>query len=175
MHKTTIVNSSDKNMPYLLGFHTSFNISFTKNTVAKDVLVYADISKEFQRDENYLPTGRILEFDEISQMLLLGKLDAYNVPLSRHYLAGDIGDMVLYDTTRNLSVVYENDEKMKYRLIFNGASEGFICLEPQTCLVNCPNSPFDRLKNGFDYIEPFDSKTFVSSIYITDGDMRHKK
>ncbi|MBQ8525095.1 MAG: aldose 1-epimerase [Clostridia bacterium] len=175
MHRTTVINNSDKNMPYLLGFHTSFNISFTNNTSVENVLVYADISKEFERDDNYLPTGKELDFDEVSQKLSCGELDAYNIPLSRHYLAGNAGNMVLYDKENDLSVVYTNDKKFKYRLIFNGASDGYICLEPQSCLVNCPNSPLERSENGFDYIKSLDSKTFISGIYITEGDMRLKQ
>ena len=80
--------------------------------------------------------------------------------------------MMIYDKGKNLSVVYENDEKYGFRLVYNGNADEYICLEPQTCMANCPNAPFDRKETGFDYIAPEKSKRYVSKIYITEGDKR---
>lgn len=84
----------------------------------------------------------------------------------------DAGKMVLYDEEKDLSVVYENDEQMGFRLIYNGNADGYICLEPQTCLANCANAPFSREEAGFDYIEPGKEKKYVSRIYLVKGDKR---
>lgn len=83
---------------------------------------------------------------------------------SRHYRGQ--GKMSLTDVSRGVWMVYENDEKYGFRLIYNGGEEGYICLEPQTCLANCQNSPFPRSESGFDYIAPRASKTHNSRIYL---------
>ena len=80
------------------------------------------------------------------------------------------GNNYKYDKQNNLSMVYENDEKYKFRLIFNRGE--YVCLEPQNVMANCANSPFSREKTGFDYIKPGKVKTYYSKISICDKDMR---
>ena len=54
----------------------------------------------------------------------------------------------------------------RHFLIYGGGKEGYLCLEPQTCLANCQNAPFPRNKSGFDYIQPKKSKSYWSKIYL---------
>lgn len=172
-HETEVINHSEYNMPVFLGFHTTFNAVFTEDSRLEDIKVFAAISEEFERNmKNYLPTGVKPEFDETSLALNRGEFSPFLRPTSRHYRAGKAGRMVIYDAGRDLSVVYENDEKYGFRLIYNGNADEYICLEPQNCMANCPNSPFTREEAGFDYIEAGKSKTYVSKLYITEGDKR---
>lgn len=164
-----ITNLSDSNMPCLLGFHTAFNTLFTENSRAEDITIFAQISEEFERStKTYLPTGKTVEFDAVSQSLANGTLKLLE-NISRHYRAKDEGISIIYDKANNLSLVYENDIKYGFRLIFSNDIKKYICIEPQNCLVNCPNSPFDRTYAGFDYISPKKSKRYVSKIYIEEG------
>lgn len=172
-HKTEIINNSDYNMPVFIGFHTTFRVLFAEDSKPENIRVLAQISEEYERNmKNYLPTGAKPEFDEVSLSLNEGKFDPFVTPTSRHYRCGKSGKMVIYDAGNDLSVVYENDEKYKFRLIYNGNADEYICLEPQNCMANCQNSPFDRKEAGFDYIEPGKSKIYVSTIRIEKGDMR---
>lgn len=172
-HTTEVFNYSDYNMPILLGFHTTFYAAFTEESRMEDINVLVDISDEYERNmKNYLPTGVKSEFDETSRALRYGIFNPCAKATSRHYRADEDGRMIIYDKGRNLSVVYENDEKYGFRLIYNGNADEYICLEPQTCMANCPNTPFDRTETGFDYIAPGESKRYVSKIYITEGDKR---
>ena len=167
---TKVENLSDKNMPVMLGFHTTFNTLFA-NSNEEDILVYAGISEEYERNmENYLPTGEILAFDDVSNALLTGSFKPFDEPISRHYKALPQGKMIIYDKNKNLSMVYENDEKYQYRLIFNRGE--YICLEPQNCMANCQNSPFGREKSGFDYLKPGEIKSFYSRIRIIEGSVK---
>ncbi len=170
-HQTvSIKNLSDKNMPVMIGFHTTFNTLFA-NGKKEDTYVFADISEEYERNmNNYLPTGKIPEFDDFSVSLASGTFRPFGNPISRHYKAVYGGKMIIFDRHNNLSLVYENDEKYGFRLIFNRGD--FICLEPQNCIANCPNSPFERGAAGFDYIMPQEAKKYYSKINICDGDMR---
>ena len=165
-HTVTVRNLSDENMPVFLGFHTTFNTLFTENSLPENIRVYADIAEEYERNMeiNYLPTGVKPDFDDVSASLSGGTYKPFEGKTSRHYRGQ--GKMSLTDVSRGLRTVYENDEKYGFRLIFNGGDEGYICLEPQTCLANCQNSPFPRNKSGFDYIAPHTCKMYNSKIYI---------
>ena len=172
-HTTEVFNYSDYNMPVFLGFHTTFNAVFAEGSRIEDINVLVDISEEYERNmQNYLPTGVKPEFDETSRALRCGIFSPFLKATSRHYRADEDGRMMIYDKGKNLSVVYENDEKYGFRLVYNGNADEYICLEPQTCMANCPNAPFDRKETGFDYIAPGKSKRYVSKIYITEGDKR---
>lgn len=172
-HRTEIINYSNSNMPVFLGYHTTFIARFVEKSQPENIKVLAEITEEYERDMgNYLPTGKKLAFDDISQSLNIGEFTPLFKPISRHYRSNKAGRMVIYDEGHDLSVVYENDEKYKFRLIYNGNADEYICLEPNNCMANCQNSPFDREEAGFDYIEPGKSKIYISKICVKEGDMR---
>ena len=169
----TVKNCSDTNMPVMIGFHTTFRAAFTDTSRREDIRVYADLSEEYERNmKNYLPTGKKPAFDEVGTALTAGEFIPFGRPTSKHYRAGNSGRMVLYDTGRDLSLVYENDEKYAFRLIYNGNADEFICMEPQNCLVNAANSPIPREEAGFDVLAPNEEKNYRSRIYLADGDLR---
>ena len=118
----------------------------------------------------YLPTGRILPEDEITKKLRDGSFQPLGKRISRHYKAEQRGLMELRDLKRNISVVYENDRKFPWRLLYNGNAEEYICLEPMTCIANCQNGPFDRAYAGFDFIKPGTAKKYVSRIFLKMND-----
>ena len=164
-----ITNNSQNNLPIFLGFHTTFALPFITSSSLSDVKIKADIGDEIERDMRvYLPTGKILDFDKTSKKIASGEYVS-NIPTSRHYKIKNDGKVVLYDKKANVSLVYENDEKYKFRLLYNGNADEFICIEPQTSMANAPNSPFDREYAGFSYIESGKTQTYKSKIYLTEG------
>lgn len=165
LHKTEIYNSSNQNMPVFLGFHTAFSLPFVDGSRIEDVLIMADIAKEYERDMTvYLPTGKLLEYDDESKKLAEGRYVPEG-PISRHYHRGTNGKMSVTDQKKGLSIIYENDPELAYRLIY-GKGTDFICMEPQTCLANCANAPFPREETGFAYVKPGEKKTFWSKIGV---------
>lgn len=174
MHqKTTVINHSDCRMPLFLGFHTTFNLAFAKNGKPEHCLVFADIAQEIERNMTvYLPTGKVPEFDAVSRNLSRGALDPTVGAVSRHYRAAGGGKMGIFDPDAKLLLRYENDEKFGWRLIYNGDGTQYICLEPQTCMANCPNSPFDREFTGFSWLEPGEEREFISHISCTPATMQ---
>jgi len=165
-HKVTVRNLSGENMPVFLGFHTTFNSLFFKNSKPENIRVYAEISEEYARNmtTNYLPSGEKPPFDSLSSSISKGDLNPFCEKFSRLYRG--CGVMTVTDTASGLRIVYENDEKYKFRLILCGGDDGYICLEPQTCLVNCQNSPFSREEAGFDYLKPLERKIYRSKIFL---------
>lgn len=166
-HKVEIFNLSSNNMPIMLGFHTTFNVPFLSHSQKENVRLLCDVSDEIERDASkYLPTGRILPSDGVTDAINNGEKLPLDGALSRHYKTGDSGRIELIDMAENVKMVYETDKKFGFRLLFNGNASEYICLEPMTNMVNSPNAPFDREYAGFDYIEPNSSKTYISKIYL---------
>lgn len=164
---TEICNESDKNMPSFLGFHTTFNVPFLMGGNSADVCVLAEVKDFVERNmQVYLPTGEILPNDEITERLCGGEFKAFEEVISRQYFKKDGGMVALTDKKRKISVVYEMDEKFAFRLLYNGNADEYICIEPQTCMANAPNAPFDREYAGFDYIKPREKKVYHTRIYI---------
>lgn len=165
-HIVEVINRSAENMPVFLGFHTTFNTLFHCGSKGDDIRVFANITEEYERnmEVNYLPTGNKPDFDNVSTALSEGCYKPFEGKASRHYRGN--GVMTLTDTRQKMRVVYENDPQYKFRLIFNGGDEGYICLEPQTCLANCQNSPFPRAEAGFDFLKPGECRTFISKIKL---------
>lgn len=163
--RTTVINHSHCRMPLFLGFHTTFNLAFVQGGKPKNCRAFAEVSQEIERNMAvYLPTGNVPAFDEISENLNRGALNPTVGAISRHYRMGGKGNMGIYDPDAQLLLRYENDEKFGWRLVYNGEGREYICLEPQTCMANCPNSPFDRDFAGFSWLEPGEERMFLSKI-----------
>ncbi|MBQ8357688.1 MAG: aldose 1-epimerase [Clostridia bacterium] len=166
MQKTEVTNHSAENMPNLLGFHTTFKLPFIADTAPGGIVVRVAVSDYVERNmENYLPTGKILPPDAVSEQLCNGTFDPCSVPLSRHYRAGEDGAITLWDKTHGVEVCYENDAKFAWRLIYNGDAKEFICLEPQNCAVNCPNAAYTAGFAPVPYIAPGATEVYTSRIY----------
>ncbi len=164
--ETRICNLSNSNMPVLLGFHTTFNIAFVTGTFNKNVCVFAEVGDVIERNKNYLPTGRILPSDNITHQFNNGEFRVFGNKISRHYKADKDGRIELTDRESGLKIIYENDKKFGWRLFYDGDAKEFICLEPQTCMVNCQNSEFGSEYTGFDYIKPNSYKKYISKICV---------
>ena len=159
--RTTVTNCSEKNMPLMIGFHTTFNIN------NRTTSMLAEVSDEIERDtQRMLPTGRILEEDEISKQLRKGTFIPSEQDISRHYKAHETGNMYLYDYENHYSICYANGANMSYRMLFNGGEKEYICLEPQNCMIDCLNAPFDLEYAGFEVLKPGESETYHSSIVL---------
>lgn len=173
LHTTTITNLSETNMPCLFGFHTTFSLPFIAETQPEHVYLQTEVSEEIERNmANYLPTGSLLPADDITSALKNGTFQPLKTKLSRHYHCdARQTKMVLYDREKHLRVIYENDEKFDYRLIYNGDANGFICLEPQNAFVNALNTALPEGLKGFDFIKPGDSKIYHSKIALQATDL----
>lgn len=167
--RTKITNLSEGNMPNFLGFHTTFNIPFIEGASAENVRLYAEIGNEIERDRNYLPTGKLLSYDDVAEKIHGGEFKPLEKVISRHCGAKNDGRIELTDIKHRIKLIYENDEKFGWRLFYNGSADNYICLEPMTCMANCQNSPFDRTYSGFDSIAPHSSKEYISKIYLKEN------
>ena len=161
----TVFNRSDADMPCLLGFHTTFN---ARKENGRPYLISAELGQGYERNESYLPTKNLLPRDELYESLRNGSFSACGQKISRHYAIENEGLITLTDPENAFTILYENDEKYAYRLIYNGDADEFICLEPQTCLVDAVNTEAPREGRGFDVIGAEESKTYRSKISVAD-------
>ena len=166
LHRTKITNLSGENMPNFLGFHTTFQIPFTEQSAAENIRLFAELGDEVERDNNYLPTGKILPCDAAIEKINRGEFMPFEKMISKNCRIKNGGRMELRDEKKNIRLVYENDPQFLWRLIYNGNADEYICLEPMTCMANCQNAPFARSFGNFDSIAPYSSKEYVSKIYI---------
>ena len=161
-----IANNSGEAMPNFLGFHTTFNIPFIKGSSQEDIRLFAEVGDEIERDEKYLPTGKILPCDSVTERINSGEFMPLERIISRNYKAEKDGKIELSDLRSKVKLVYETDKKFGWRLFYNGNADEYICLEPMTCMANCPNAPFDYAYSGFDAIPPYSSREYVNKIYL---------
>ena len=160
--KVTVKNFSDKKMPCMLGFHTTFNGNFAGDG---KVSVFASVKEEIERNmQNYLPTGRVLGLDDAGKDLVNGRFSLKTI--SKHYRA-DENVAILYNNDKKIKVKYEYDEKYKFRLVYG--TKDFICLEPQTCIVDAPNLSGKFIDDGFDFVLPFDKKIYYTKISVKEN------
>lgn len=131
----TVKNLSVLDMPLSFGYHTTFNVPFCDGSDKESVFLSASVGAEIKRDSRFLPTGKH-GFGSVEKSINAGTFPALSRKISKHYRA--INDTVtLTDTRRRVKVEYVCDEKLPYRLFYNGNADEFICLEPISCRVNC--------------------------------------
>ncbi|MBE6690883.1 MAG: aldose 1-epimerase [Ruminococcaceae bacterium] len=160
----SVTNLSETNMPILLGFHTTFDLH---GIAGGDVLVGAEVSDYVERDmKTYLPTGRILPEDAVTDALKISDFNPFSQKISRHYKSCGAGKITLRERARGLTVVYENDAKYGWRLVYNGDADRFICLEPQTAAVDAANAPYPLGYAAIPFLAPGATDTYHSKITL---------
>ncbi len=151
----SVKNNSDKNMPFALAFHTTFNTS-------SDMQINVPACAEAERNmQTFLPTGKLLKDFELKRELSDGEYAPYGKTVSK-LLELNGRTFSLCDIQKGTVITYTVDEKYKYCMMYSGDGKKYICLEPQTWLTDCPNLDIDRNRCGFDYISPNSVKTYKS-------------
>lgn len=169
MHqRISVTNDSDLNMPFALGFHTTFALPFVEGGKSEDVRLKLGVGEEIERNmDTFLPTGRVIEDSPMRQQMLQGSFQPTKQFISHHFAMEESREMRLMDLERGVQIIYRALEPYAYWMIYNGGSKDFLCVEPQTWVNNCPNAPFDRDKTGFAFIRPGETKTYETIFTLT--------
>lgn len=167
LHTVRIINLSDENMPSFFGLHTTFNVPFVKGSSPEDVTLCCQVGDLVEREmTRYLPTGRLLPPDAITESLVRGDFPPLSEVVSRHYRAAGDGIMRLTDKRAGAELIYEIDENLPYRLIYNGAADEYVCLEPLSSMANCQRGPFSREESGFGFVQPRSHIEYIMKIQV---------
>lgn len=145
----SVTNLSDINMPFFLAFHSTYNISSADNAM----LLKMGVGNESVRDKRFLPTG------EWRQSALGDKMSSGDGAVldSGHISAffearGDGFNLTNMNTGISVRTVY--DKKFGYRMVFKPENADFICIEQQTCAVDCFHLSGDAVNYGLIVIAP---------------------
>lgn len=165
--KVTFCNDSALNMPVALAFHTTFRLPFTAESAPENVRMMLDTSVEYSRNmANYLPDGGSETEYPDKQALAEGRYVPAAQAVSRFFRMGDAKRMCLMDDQAGIRVSYQALAPYDYWMVVNGGTKELICVEPQSWLSNCPNAPFPREEQGFDFIAPGEKRAYETVMSI---------
>lgn len=153
-----IVNHSDRPMPCMLGFHTALNVPFAEGSDKDDYVFTATIGERWELSDRKLPTGRFQPLNEGEQRIAHGGISPFFEPMDNHYTARPVeghNRMVLTDRRLGVKLVYDVGLRYRHWMIWNdGAGGEFFCPEPQTNMVNAPNTGLPDDVSGFVLLAP---------------------
>lgn len=165
--KVTFQNDSDKNMPVALAFHTTFRMPFLPDSCPENMRLTLDTSIEYSRImATFLPDGGSATEYPGKQEMADGTFVPCEHTISRFFRMGDQKRMQLVDTKGSIRLTYQAQAPYGYWMVYNGGAKDFFCVEPQSWLSNCPNSPFPRDEHGFDFIEPGKTRVYETLMTI---------
>lgn len=154
-----IKNTSKQNMPFAIGFHTTFNAN-------GGMQIKLPAECEAERDmSSYLPTGKLFcDFAEKSA-LKNGQFLIDGTPVSKLYKL-DGCEILAKPRGKDAFLKYELDPKFKYAMLYSPDGKDAVCIEPQTYLTDCLNLDVDPYEHGFVYIEPSKTLQYHSCISV---------
>lgn len=161
-----VFNDSDTNMPFMLAFHTTFNIPFSPDGKEESCYMKVAVGKEHLRDTNYLPT---LEYEggrEREMQLNTGNYPIASDALSAFYDNFDPKSEII-DKTSGLKIVYEGSEQYKYRMLWVKKGGNLAVIEPQTCAIDCFHLEEPAEKKGLLVIAPGRSEELVTRFSLS--------
>lgn len=155
-------NGSSESMPFAVGYHTAFRIPFMQQGKTENCRVIASFGDEWELTSDTLPTGRALALQGEDLLYRSEGVPAAAYALLAHYKAHPIATekssfngCILRDTGLGREVVYEVGEGYTHWMIWNdGGGKGFVCVEPQTWMVNAPHVPLPDAEKGMQLLAP---------------------
>ena len=170
MHQqVTLKNDSSQNMPYALGFHTTFAVPFTADGQKHDIRLGLDVGREIVRDENHLPTGEIIDDSPLRQALLNDQINPCEHSFSHHFEMSGRHEMRLTDIGTKCWIHYRASDEYHYWMLYKGEGTDYLCVEPQTWMINSPNAPFHREETGFTALRPLEERTMETVLSLEES------
>ena len=153
-----VVNLSGEDMPFMLAFHTTFNVPFANGSSGEEAYLECPVGKEHIRNEKFLPTleyvgGRARE-NELSD----GTYRIYSSSLSAFY-ESEGNTALVADRENGGCIVYEASEEYKYRMLWRKDGAKFVVIEPQTAAIDCFHLEAPAEEKGLIAIAPGESVT----------------
>ena len=176
LHYTfTLTNQSNKQMPYGICNHTSFQAPHNKKSKAKNIrlrlpavkrlpvnfrqLPIPPYKKELSAyDENYVNgTAHMIKFPINNDMYEIEEMDVDGKPFH---------GAVITDTDTGNRICYEVDEAFKFFIVWNDrGTKDYYCPEPMSWMIDAPNLDLPAEETGYVELAPGESKTVNEHIY----------
>lgn len=174
IHEISIINKSDIPLPLGLGFHTAFRVPFIKKSTVSGCKLLTSVNHYWPLNMNHLPVGYTdTDYGKREQLRKTGIEPLGTIPnhwdsRSITYKQQKFNGAILRDEDSGIDLVYEVDELCKYWVIWNdGGDKNFVCVEPQTWMINAPNSNLPEETSGFTAIPAQKSMVFKSKLSLT--------
>lgn len=157
-----VVNKSATRMPFAIGYHTAFNLEFNDKCKREDSLIRFSVKERIELTDRLLPTEKYLELDENEAKFRTdGQYPLYTA-MDNHYNVQsidkdgeDFHGLLIENREQNIRVVYEVGSEYKHWMIWNNEGLGnFVCVEPQTWMINSPNLSLPKEKTGYIILDP---------------------
>jgi aldose 1-epimerase len=170
-----VENRGDSDMPLGLGFHTAFNCPFIPGTAPGDYRLRLAVSSEILLDpETIIPTGKSVSGNELIAALRGEGIPPQGRALSSHFRGSDASsreasprEAVLSHVPTGRSIVYRVDPIFAFWTLWNqGGDRAFVCPEPQTWMIDAPNSALPPEESGFRFLAPGESIALTSTIRV---------
>jgi len=155
-HTVTITNKSADRMPAGVGFHTALNAYFMpedRNPAHYRLLMSSE--EEIVYDpQSIIPTGERRRDTELLRLLNGEGYQPQGEYMSRHLLRGDGGAQLVH-LPSGRRICYDVSDVLRYWVLWNGGgTQGFVCPEPQTWIIDAPNQSQDAEISGFRALDP---------------------
>ena len=170
----TITNLSDRQLPYGVCNHATFNGPFTKDGEELGTRLFVTIGDKWPLSQRNLPTCDFLSLDNHDRQYLTGSM----IPI-KHIIDNDVYNCETYDIDglpfrgaiitdikSGKEIRYEVDDSFKFWVIWNdGGEKGYFCPEPSTWMIDAPNLPLPGSESGYMELAPGESKTVYEHIF----------
>ena len=163
----TVTNLSEKNMPFMLAFHTTFNAPFISGSKTEDCFVKVAVGREHIRHEKYLPTLEYVGGRERELLMNSGDYPVAAGPLSAFYSCTG-RDTTITDRKSGKRIVYESDSDYGYRMLWRKDGAPYFVAEPQTSAIDCFHLEAPAEEKGLITVAPGESKTLITKFKIED-------
>ncbi len=168
-------NLGSRVMPVMLGFHSAFCFPFDPESRASDCVLKMDIGRRIALDDRGLPTGAFLPPTAFETEVARVGGDPFVEALDNHYTVKNQGGdnrATICDRRTGVALTYHLGRSFRYWMVWNdGARGGFVCLEPQTNMVNAPKWPHPE-ELGVVRLEPGTSYWDSSRLFVEGGKMQ---
>jgi aldose 1-epimerase len=171
VQRLRVENLGAADMPLGLGFHTAFNAAFLPGSQAEDYRLHLTASRQIPlAPDRFLPAGEEIADNELLRALRGNGLPPQGSAISCHLRGASPGEALLEHLPSGRALAYRVDPRCKFWTLWNqGGGKGFICPEPQTWIIDAPNSPLLPGESGFAALAPGEEAILVSSL----AEVRH--
>lgn len=172
----SVKNLSNEEMPVSVGYHTPFNVPFCEDGKVGDYRLKVSVDKYWPQDGRKLPTEESLELNDEQKKYVEDGIVPSCHPIESLYSlknikvnGKDFKGAFIEDVSKNLRVVYKMGDSYKYLVVWNDMGDKkYVCIEPQSSIINSPNVKMDKSISGFTTIKPGEKWSEECNIFVED-------
>lgn len=178
LHYTfTLTNQSDKQMPFGICNHTSFQSPHTKQSKGRDIRLQLPAVKRCVINFRQLPVEPYKkELSAYDEQYVNGTAHVIKVPINNDMYEIDSMDFngkpfhgaIVTDSVTGKKICYEVDDTFKFFIVWNDrGTKDYYCPEPMSWMIDAPNLDLPAEETGYLELAPGEAKTVEEHIYTT--------